>query len=452
MYTTWLQVVSIRPISVTKKMNHKLTSRRTCNSQKLELHYHGTTDNSLGDVNVQLQRLQWFSRFSQPANLSSMCRDHRYNETAKTWTDRLHAKRRILSVKMNFNFVSILSTAYYVVLSLAIIIHIVVLIIPSSSISHSPPFVANAFQSIPSAITPPTRISITQMHQPRIRISSRLLRSELDTKRTIHESRILRGFAKKKDDESGNENYLDRNESKEVNNRRKKKNDNVISSQASSTRDKTKQQTNKKKIKTNPKKQKISNNHSKTINKKKSNSTKKNSSKKIIKQKKKKNHKKDNKNNIIKILSNPYEAGQQFRQTIDRTLNLGKQPLTPQQKSIYYFDDRFLESGTSSGSVGSGGSTSTTSGSTNIGIASSSGSGVNNSGQLPSEAAMAFAQRQSDILEEKDELYGLLDENAEYIPEVLVIGELLIYVYSMFDGLYCLCRICKMPLYHHFSN
>lgn len=113
------------------------------------------------------------------------------------------------------------------------------------------------------------------------------------------------------------------------------------------------------------------------------------------------NKTKNKKDDIINLLSNPYEAGVQFRQTLDRTLNLGmKKPLTNEQKAIYYLDDRFLDSSTTSSSS-----------------VSSSGS------SLPSEGALAFVQRKQNGLFDDDLDFGYsLYEDNDYIPEVLVIG------------------------------
>lgn len=106
-----------------------------------------------------------------------------------------------------------------------------------------------------------------------------------------------------------------------------------------------------------------------------------------------------NSKNIINLLSNPYEAGVQLRQTLDRTIKLGmKKPLTSQQKSIYYLDDRFLDSGT--GSISD----------------DSIGSSI-------SEGALAFIERKSNSFDDIFESSALLYEDNEYIPEVLVIGE-----------------------------
>ena len=123
------------------------------------------------------------------------------------------------------------------------------------------------------------------------------------------------------------------------------------------------------------------------------------------------NNKKKN-NNLINLLANPYEAGVQLRQTIDRTLNSNiKKPLTSEQKSIYYLDDRFLDSGASSSSGSSSGDS------------MSLMNGGRNS--IPSEGALGFLERKknsfNDLLDNYD--YSIYEDN-DYVPEVLVIGKI----------------------------
>ena len=86
-------------------------------------------------------------------------------------------------------------------------------------------------------------------------------------------------------------------------------------------------------------------------------------------------------NNILSLLSNPYKAGKELRKTINTALESLGPGLSPEQKSIYYLDDRFLESTTT-----------------------------------PSKGAMDFAQRNT--------LFDRIGSSADddYIPEVLVIG------------------------------
>jgi hypothetical protein len=164
---------------------------------------------------------------------------------------------------------------------------------------------------------------------------------------------------------------------------------------------------NKKKKKNSSKTDKSNQNRHKSRNKGNMQNASKNSNKS---KKKKKLDSKDSPNtkqspknskNIIDLLSNPYEAGVQFRQTLDRTLKLGiTKPLTSEQKSIYYFDDRFLES-------------------------SKSTTGDNRkSGNNISEGAKAFVERKDDFLDDEFDLnYDLYSEDNDYIPEVLVIGK-----------------------------
>jgi len=102
--------------------------------------------------------------------------------------------------------------------------------------------------------------------------------------------------------------------------------------------------------------------------------------------------KKKRKNNLINLF-NPYQAGAKFRQTLDTALsNTLPKPLTPEQRTIYYLDDRFLEE-------------------------------KNNNLFLPSEKAMAFAQRNT--LHEYTDAFNYLNskyDNSDYVPEILVIG------------------------------
>ena len=78
---------------------------------------------------------------------------------------------------------------------------------------------------------------------------------------------------------------------------------------------------------------------------------------------------------ILSLLSNPFEAGKSLRQSLDSAFGT---VLSPQQRSIYYLDDRFRESST------------------------------------PSENALAFAERSP--------LFDQFSYDEDYIPEVLVIG------------------------------
>ena len=86
-------------------------------------------------------------------------------------------------------------------------------------------------------------------------------------------------------------------------------------------------------------------------------------------------------NNILSLLSNPYKAGKELRKTINTALESLGPGLSPEQKSIYYLDDRFLESTTT-----------------------------------PTKGALDFAQRNT--------LFDRIGSSADddYIPEVLVIG------------------------------
>uniref|UniRef100_A0A7S3VCL8 NAD(P)-binding domain-containing protein n=1 Tax=Chaetoceros debilis TaxID=122233 RepID=A0A7S3VCL8_9STRA len=125
--------------------------------------------------------------------------------------------------------------------------------------------------------------------------------------------------------------------------------------------------------------------------------------------------KKDGKN-ILSLLSNavnPYKAGQTLRQTLTNVISNTvptRPPLSPEERSIYYLDDRFMEE-SSSNSGGGGG-----------------GTGGDNSNAIVSQGALAFAQRtgtNSGTAGSTDVL-SLLNEsennNDGYIPEVLVIG------------------------------
>lgn len=86
-------------------------------------------------------------------------------------------------------------------------------------------------------------------------------------------------------------------------------------------------------------------------------------------------------NNILSLLSNPYKAGKELRKTINTALESLGPGLSPEQKSIYYLDDRFLESS-----------------------------------PTPSKGALDFAQRNTLF----DRIGSSIDD--DYIPEVLVIG------------------------------
>lgn len=113
----------------------------------------------------------------------------------------------------------------------------------------------------------------------------------------------------------------------------------------------------------------------------------KESDSKLIQQSKKRK-KSSNNSNFLSLLSNPYQAGKQLRQTLDSVL---KPPISPEQRAIYYLDDRFLESASGNGNIN-----------TDI-----------------SQGAIAFAQRNPlfDQIRMKDS-----NNDQDYIPEVLVIG------------------------------
>lgn len=89
-----------------------------------------------------------------------------------------------------------------------------------------------------------------------------------------------------------------------------------------------------------------------------------------------------NSGNILSLLSNPYKAGKELRKTLNTALESFGSGLSPEQKSIYFLDDRFLEPSSST----------------------------------PSKGAIDFAQRNSLF-----ERLGPIG-NDDYIPEVLVIG------------------------------
>lgn len=93
--------------------------------------------------------------------------------------------------------------------------------------------------------------------------------------------------------------------------------------------------------------------------------------------------------NILSLLSNPFEAGKQFRETLDSVIKSAS-TLSPNQKAIYYLDDRILEDNTRN---------------------------PNRFDNL-SEGALAFAQR--NVL--SDSMNALDSMEEDYIPEVLVIG------------------------------
>jgi len=82
--------------------------------------------------------------------------------------------------------------------------------------------------------------------------------------------------------------------------------------------------------------------------------------------------------NILSLLSNPFKAGKKFRQSLNSAFTTLGPRLSPEQRSIYYLDDRFLES----------------------------------SATNPYEGALAFAER--------NPLFDQVSD--DYIPEVLVIG------------------------------
>ena len=105
-----------------------------------------------------------------------------------------------------------------------------------------------------------------------------------------------------------------------------------------------------------------------------------------------------NSGNIISLLSNPYKAGKQFRQTLDSVLKSAS-TLSPERKAIYYLDDRFLDD-------------------TDV-ITPDSGFD-----STLSEGALAFAQR-GPLVDGMGDEWPLLDgtfDDDDYIPEVLVIG------------------------------
>ena len=111
-----------------------------------------------------------------------------------------------------------------------------------------------------------------------------------------------------------------------------------------------------------------------------------------------------NSENILSLLSNPFKAGKKFRQSLDSaftTLGPGAAAgLSPKQRSIYYLDDRFLESET--------------------GPSSSSSFDA-------SDGALAFAQRNplfsfARIGTGTGTSSAGASPNDDYIPEVLVVG------------------------------
>lgn len=110
---------------------------------------------------------------------------------------------------------------------------------------------------------------------------------------------------------------------------------------------------------------------------------------------------KNNNSNILSLLSNPFQAGIQFRQTLDSVLKSASN-LSPNQKAIYYLDDRFLDRDSAK--------------------SDSSNSNINNNNNL-SSGALAFAQR--NILSSPFPLSSNSKntyQEQDYIPEVLVIG------------------------------
>ena len=378
--------------------------------------------------------------------LESSFRSNSTSSTANTTTYRRTTTRTVrnhVNTRFYVRFI-IMNFGFVIILHSVVVLTIIATIIPSSTnIVHA--FTSNRI---------PTIHQQQQQHikwhgATKIReseISSSSLRLITDTNDRIRKKQFniqSRAFVNILSAQKGGNNYLEddgNNSKRNVNGENVSRQQNKQKSTNNGTNSKKKKQskqntskkntsnvnnTKKSKQNTTIKNESSSSNNSSNSKKKsnnnnnnKSNSTKKKNSSNSKKNNNNNNQKpkpKNKKKNIIQILSNPYEAGVQLRQTIDRTLNLGKKPLTPQQKSIYYFDDRFLETDTSrsDNASGSGGS-----GSSNSDKSSGSGSIID-----ASQAAIAFAQRQNDILEEKDELYGLLDDDAEYIPEVLVIGE-----------------------------
>lgn len=101
-------------------------------------------------------------------------------------------------------------------------------------------------------------------------------------------------------------------------------------------------------------------------------------------QQSKKRKKSRSDSNFFSLLSNPYRAGKQLRQTLDSVL---KPPISPEQRAIYYLDDRFLENGNINTDI--------------------------------SQGALAFAQRNPlfEQIRMKDS-----NNDQDYIPEVLVVG------------------------------
>lgn len=88
-----------------------------------------------------------------------------------------------------------------------------------------------------------------------------------------------------------------------------------------------------------------------------------------------------NSDSILSLLTNPFQAGKKLRKSLDSALTTFGPGLSPEQRSIYYLDDRFLES----------------------------------SATNPSEGALAFAER--------NPLFDQVDSSSDdYIPEVLVVG------------------------------
>jgi len=96
------------------------------------------------------------------------------------------------------------------------------------------------------------------------------------------------------------------------------------------------------KIKKNQKEKKKGN----KLNKNKTKATNSNKNKnKNSNKNKNRNNKDSSKTNILALLSNPYKAGKQFRQTIDSALNFNPRKLPPERRAIYYLDDRLSNSG-----------------------------------------------------------------------------------------------------------
>jgi len=115
------------------------------------------------------------------------------------------------------------------------------------------------------------------------------------------------------------------------------------------------------------------------------------------------NSDKSNNNNILSLLSNPFQAGKQFRQTLESVLKSAS-TLPPNQKAIYYLDDRFLDRD-------------------NTKSDSNNNNDSNNSNL--STGALAFAQRNIPAALSSSNSNSINTNTfleQDYIPEVLVIG------------------------------